>query len=71
LVATYGPADGREATVDALSWAWEYWSRLCHVDNKLGYLYRVGQSAVRRFGSRPVPVRLLQAVESRIPVTNP
>ncbi|MEP7115695.1 MAG: sigma-70 family RNA polymerase sigma factor [Ilumatobacteraceae bacterium] len=71
LVATFGPADGREATVDALSWAWEHWSRLREVDNKLGYLYRVGQSAVRRFGSRPVPVRLLQAVESRIPEITP
>ena len=71
LVATYGPADGREATVDALSWAWEHWSSLRNVDNKLGYLYRVGQSAVRRFGSRPVPVRLLQAVQSRIPEITP
>ena len=71
LVATYGPTDGREATVDALSWAWEHWSRLRDVDNKLGYLYRVGQSAVRRFGSRPVPIRLLQAVASRIPEITP
>ncbi len=71
LVATYGPADGREATVDALSWAWEHWSRLRDVDNKLGYLYRVGQSSVRRFGSRPVPARLMQAVESRIPEITP
>jgi DNA-directed RNA polymerase specialized sigma24 family protein len=54
LVAHYGPVDGREATVDALSWAWENWTRLADVDNKLGYLYRVGQSASRRYVSRPV-----------------
>ena len=28
LVATYGPVDGREACVDALSWAWEHRDRL-------------------------------------------
>jgi RNA polymerase sigma factor (sigma-70 family) len=55
LVATYGPVDGREATVDALSWAWEHWDRLAEIDNRLAYLYRVGQSATRRFGHRPIP----------------
>ena len=55
LVAHYGPVDGREATVDALSWAWENWTRLVDVDNKVGYLYRVGQSATRRYAARPVP----------------
>ena len=55
LVAHYGQVDGREATVDALSWAWENWDRLADVDNKLGYLYRVGQSATRRYAARPVP----------------
>jgi DNA-directed RNA polymerase specialized sigma24 family protein len=71
LVASYGPADGREATVDALSWAWEHWDRLKEIDNKVGYLYRVGQSAVRRFGSRPVPLEFLRAVESRMPEITP
>jgi DNA-directed RNA polymerase specialized sigma24 family protein len=65
LVARYGPVDGREATVDALSWAWENWSRLADVDNKLGYVYRVGQSATRRFASRPVPLML------HLPVAQP
>ena len=57
LVATYGPVDGREATVDALSWAWEHWDRLVEVENKRGYLYRVGQSATRRFSVR-TPARM-------------
>lgn len=56
LVSTYGPIDGREATVDALSWAWEHWDRLADVTNRVGYLYRVGQSATRRFATRPLPV---------------
>lgn len=56
LVATYGPVDGRSATVDALSWAWEHWERLADVENRAGYLFRVGQSATRRYSSRPLPV---------------
>ena len=56
LVSAYGPRDGREATVDALSWAWEHWDRLGRIDNKLGYLYRVGQSATRRYSSLAIPV---------------
>ncbi|MGB3735099.1 MAG: hypothetical protein WA964_09095 [Ilumatobacter sp.] len=55
LVGRYGPVDGRMATVDALSWAWEHWSRLAGVDNKAGYLYRVGQTATRGMGTRPIP----------------
>jgi DNA-directed RNA polymerase specialized sigma24 family protein len=48
LVATYGPVVGREAAVDALSWAWEHWERLEPMENPVGYLYRVGQTAARR-----------------------
>jgi DNA-directed RNA polymerase specialized sigma24 family protein len=71
LVATYGPADGREATVDALSWAWEHWDRLREVSNPVGYLYRVGQTAVRRFGSRPLPVDLVRLSEVNMPDLSP
>jgi hypothetical protein len=55
LVAVYGPVDGRGATVDALSWAWEHWDRLQEVENKPAYLFRVGQSATRRYSTRPLP----------------
>lgn len=71
LVATYGPVDGREATVDALSWAWEHWDRLADVNHPLGYLYRVGQSATRRFLPKPVPVRLVEVLETRFPDVEP
>jgi len=50
LVARYGPSTGRAVTVDALSYAWEHWDRLSSMDNPVGYLYRVGQSASRRYG---------------------
>jgi RNA polymerase sigma-70 factor (ECF subfamily) len=55
LVATYGPTVGRDAAVDALSWAWEHWDRLRHMDNPAGYLYRVGQTAASR-SMRPLRV---------------
>ncbi len=54
LVATYGPVIGRDAAVDALSWAWEHWDRLRSMANPVGYLYRVGQTAAARHQS---PVR--------------
>lgn len=57
LVAVYGPVDGRGATVDALSWAWEHWDRLQEIENRSAYLFRVGQSATRRYSVRPLPTR--------------
>lgn len=48
LVATYGPVIGRDATVDALSWAWEHWDRVEPMQNPVGYLYRVGRTSARR-----------------------
>ncbi len=52
LVATYGPVDGREAALDALSWAWQHWDRLAAMDNPVGYLFRVGQTSARRRARR-------------------
>lgn len=48
LVARYGREVGSEASADAVAWAWEHRGRLATVDNLAGYLYRVGQSSVRR-----------------------
>jgi DNA-directed RNA polymerase specialized sigma24 family protein len=48
LVATYGPQVGREATVDALAYAWEHRATLGTMANPTGYLYRVGQTSARR-----------------------
>jgi DNA-directed RNA polymerase specialized sigma24 family protein len=46
-VATYGFQRGREATAEALAYAWENWSRIRGIENAIGYLYRVGQSRTR------------------------
>ena len=52
LIARYGGEVGREATAEALAYAWEHWDRLQTMANPLGYLYRVGQSRSRRLWPR-------------------
>ena len=42
-----GVDDGREATAEALGWAWEHWTEVQAMANPAGYLYRVGQSRTR------------------------
>ena len=48
LAALYGFEDGRDATAEALAYAWENWHRLRHIANLPGYLFRVGQTRSRR-----------------------
>ncbi len=48
LVALRGPEDGRDATAEALAWAWQHWDRVTTMDNPVGYLFRVGQSRSRQ-----------------------
>ena len=48
LTSRYGAELGREATADALAWAWEHWGRVGELSNPAAYLYRVGQSRTRR-----------------------
>ena len=71
LVANYGTVDGREATVDALSWAWEHWCRLEGVTNQVGCLHRVGQTATRRFVSRQRPLVREVPAANRLPDLDP
>ena len=48
LVARLGWETGREATAEALAFAWEHWAKVSQMDNPAGYLYRVGTSRVRQ-----------------------
>ena len=48
LVASFGAQVGADAAADALAYAWEHWTRVETMDNRVGYLYRVGQNAARR-----------------------
>lgn len=56
FAAAYGPELGREATAEAVAYAWEYWERLAAMSNPVGYLFRVGQSRVRRHRRRRPPL---------------
>jgi DNA-directed RNA polymerase specialized sigma24 family protein len=70
LVALYGPDQGRDATAEALAYAWEHWPRLSGMGNPTGYLYRVGQSRGRR-RKEPVlfvtPEHLEPSIEPQLP----
>jgi len=48
LAAAYGFEDGRDATAEALAYAWENWPKMRHIANLPGYLFRVGQTYSRR-----------------------
>ena len=61
LVAAYGWERGQEATADALSYAWEHWTKMQHLNNPVGYLFRVGQSRVRQ---RKEPLVFVRPVDS-------
>ena len=49
LAAAYGSQVGKEAAADAVSYAWEHWERIELMANPAGYLYRVGQTAARKY----------------------
>lgn len=54
LTAGFGSEVGREATAEALAYAWQHWERIKSMGNPAGYLYRVGQGKARRM--RPLRV---------------
>ncbi len=56
LLARYGPERGREATAEALAFAWEHWDRVRTMDQPVGYLFRVGQSKSRSRRRPPLSV---------------
>jgi DNA-directed RNA polymerase specialized sigma24 family protein len=67
LVALHGPEDGRDATAEALGYAWANWERIEAMDNPAGYLYRVGASRGR---PRRQP-RLPPVEPARLPDVDP
>lgn len=48
LVARNGVEDGCDAAAEAIAWAWEHRVEVEAMSNPLGYLFRVGQSSLRR-----------------------
>ena len=47
LIAAFGTQRGREATAEAMAWAWEHQARVQELANPVAYLYRVGRSRSR------------------------
>jgi RNA polymerase sigma factor (sigma-70 family) len=66
LIAAYGYEDGREATAEALAYAWEHWAQVREMRNAAGYLFRVARtSAARgRRWRRPPPPQLASPPDS-------
>lgn len=60
LVARLGAERGREATAEALAWAFEHWAEVEPMANGVGYLYRVGISRTR--SRKPVEPERVAAV---------
>ena len=60
FVSAYGGERGREATAEALAYAWEYWPEVQAMDNATRYLYRVGQSRTKQ---RKTPASFAAVVE--------
>jgi DNA-directed RNA polymerase specialized sigma24 family protein len=58
LIARYGLDVGPETYAEALACAWAHWDRIETMSNPIGYLYRVGQSASRRFRRRTMPTEV-------------
>jgi len=52
LSARFGFEVGREATADAMTYAWEHWGRISVMENPAGYVYRVGERLGRRMSRR-------------------
>lgn len=48
LAGAVGERDAADATAEAIAYAFEHWDRISMMDNPAGYLFRVGQSSVRR-----------------------
>lgn len=48
LTAALGADAARDATAEALAYGWEHWTRVGEMENRAGYLYRVGLNWGRR-----------------------
>jgi DNA-directed RNA polymerase specialized sigma24 family protein len=61
FIAAFGHERGRDATAEALAYAWEHWTSVELMINPTGYLYRVGQS---KTGRRRLPVVLVRPFDN-------
>ena len=69
LVACCGPEVGREAAADAFEYAWCHWDRVASMEHPVGYLFRVGRSAAKKY--RRAPVVADPPVDASLPWVEP
>jgi DNA-directed RNA polymerase specialized sigma24 family protein len=69
LVARYGLEVGLDVTADVFAYAWEHWESVAAKENPAGFLFRVGQSAARRY--RPVWVAMPPLAQTQGPDHDP
>ncbi|MGI9623401.1 MAG: RNA polymerase sigma factor [Acidimicrobiales bacterium] len=70
LSAALGNYEGREATADALAYAWEHWPRIREMENPGGYLYVRGRHRGRQRVERQ-PLALIPADDVTTPWFEP
>jgi DNA-directed RNA polymerase specialized sigma24 family protein len=69
LSASLGVDLGKEATAEAVAYAWEHWERIAKMDNPTGYVYGTGRNKGRRMSSRRPS--FLQVSAERLPWVEP
>jgi DNA-directed RNA polymerase specialized sigma24 family protein len=72
LFPSLGADHAREATAEALAWAWEHWDRIERMENAPGYLYRVARTKARKLYRRkpllpPPPSNDMPWIEPGLP----
>jgi DNA-directed RNA polymerase specialized sigma24 family protein len=68
LISFYGADVGVEAAADVWVWAWEHREEWIDMENPAGYLFRVGQSAARRYRKRPVTMPVPAVLDDAMPI---
>jgi len=71
LVAGFGRDLGQEAMSEALAYGWAHWDRIRSLENRAGYLYRVGYRWALRTKSRRRPPVVVDAPDRGEPVIEP
>lgn len=71
LIAALGGEDGREATSEALTWAWEHWGKVETLENPVGYLYRLARNRSVSSFRRRLLVRTAEADPGKEPSVEP
>ena len=68
LVSRFGAELGRDATAEGFAAAWRSWDRVSTMENRSGYVYRVGERWAVRQEKKSRPPAVEAAVEVKVMV---